>query len=531
MHPAQRASVDVTNGWIEAFEPDYLVEATPGLAAGTGYDSEFVVPLSHVQEPEAATAGYGVSAGDVYATAYEQVFRFAQRHPDDAVLCEPARRQDALWTAAVVGTLRDSGPFRPLRDMYRQAFDPDIVSLDGDTFARVFLTLRQPITPLGATMWAIDADPRIDWRSLYLLFDPRSVLDIAHLWSLRAYGLRFYPVPLPHLAVFATAVRAAVADGFMAGVRLQHPIVISPAPSVQHRQLEELQAALADPDSDNEMLDPVTGNIIEIWDPAALRERRLTRVRASTEQSSVEVTSRYRNVTFESPEPELRRISSGYDRRRWAVVVRLRDERLHGDLAEVFPPDLRNVGELLQRTDQRQLVSGTSEGLVVRRDAYGTRQWWVAPTGTEMFIHWLNTLGITAHLSAAGRTATEFVGALGGPLVAIQVGDPELVKLIGGAAEDSTASGIIPFANLRAALSRIHENHTLAMEQARAVPDACRLAGAHERQMPHMRTQELVRAWRPRERAAMPALPSLACHADKHATSSAPLGGSGRNGP
>jgi hypothetical protein len=462
---AQRARVDVTNGWIEAFEPDYLVEATPGLAADTGYDSEFVVPLSHVREPEAATAGYGVSAGDAYATAYEQVYRFAQRHPDDALLCEPARRQDALWTAAVVGTLGDSGPFRPLRDMYRQAFDPDIVSLDGDAFVRFFLTLRPPITPLGATMWAIDADPRIDWRSLYLVFDPRSVLDIAHMWSLRAYGLRFYPVPLPHLAVFATAVRAAVADGFMAGVHLQHPMVISPAPSVQHRQLEELQAALADPYSDNEMLDPVTGNIIEIWDPAALRERRLTRVRASTGQSSVEVTSRYRNVTFESPEPALRRISSGYDRRRWAVVVRLRDERLHGDLAEVFPPDLRNVGELLQRTDQRQLVSGTSEGLVVRRDAYGTRQWWVAPTGTEMFIHWLNTLGITARLSAAGRTATEFIGALGGPLVAIQVGDPELVKLIGGAAEDSTASGIIPFANLRATLSRIHENHTPTMEQ------------------------------------------------------------------
>jgi hypothetical protein len=223
------------------------------------------------------------------------------------------------------------------------AFDPDTVSLDGESFARFFLTHRQRITPLGATMWAVDADPRIDWRSLYLVFDPRSVLDIAYLWCLRAYGLRFYPVPLPHLAVFATVVRAAVADGFMAGVRLQHPMVISPAPSVQHGQLEKLRAALVDPDSDNdnEMLDPVTGHIIEIWDPAALRERRLTRVRASTEQSSIEVISRYRNITFESPEPALRRTSSGYDRRQWAVVVRLRNERLHGDLAAVFPPDLR----------------------------------------------------------------------------------------------------------------------------------------------------------------------------------------------
>ncbi|HEV7942813.1 MAG TPA: hypothetical protein VGP17_08450 [Solirubrobacteraceae bacterium] len=213
------------------------------------------------------------------------------------------------------------------------------------------------------------------------------------------------------------------------------------------------------------MLDPVIGHIIEIWDPAALRERRLARVRASSGQTSVEVASRYRNITFESSEPALRQSSSGYDRRRWAVVVRLRDERIHGDLAEVFPPDLRNVSGLLQRTDQRELVSSTSEGLVVRRDAYGTRQWWVAPTGTDMFIHWLDTLGISAHLSAAGRTATEFIAALGGPLVAIRVGDPELVRLIGGAAEDSSTSGIITFANLRATLSRIHKNHALSMEQ------------------------------------------------------------------
>jgi hypothetical protein len=465
-HPWQHASVDVTGGWIEAFEPDYVVEAVSGLAAATGYDSQFVVPLSQVQDPTPhATGGYGVSAGDVYSTAYEQVYRFAQRHPEDAVLCDPARRQDALWTAAMFGTLPEMGPFRPLRDMYQQAFDPNIVSLDGGTFARFFLTHQQPITPLGATMWGVDADPRIDWRSLYLLFDPRSVLDIAHLWSLRAYGLRFYPVPLPHLAVFAMAVRAAVADGFMAGVRLQHPMVISPAPSVQPRQLEELRAALVDPDSDNEMLDPVTGNIIEIWDPSALRERRLTRVRASSAQSSLEVRSRYRNITFDALEPPLRRAHGGYDNRRWAVAVRPRDMRVHSELAEVFPPELRNVSDLLQRTDMRQPVTTTSEGLIVRGDAYGTTQWWILPTGTDMFVHWLDTLGITARVSSAGRTAVEFINALGGPLVAIHVGDPDLVRLIGRAAEDTTGSGIISFAELKATLSKIHKNHRPTMEQ------------------------------------------------------------------
>ncbi|HEV7942812.1 MAG TPA: hypothetical protein VGP17_08445 [Solirubrobacteraceae bacterium] len=185
--PWHSPRADVTGGWIEAFEPDDLVEVVSGLAAGTGYDSKFVVALSQVQNPTAhPAAGYGVSAADIYATAYEQVYRFAQRYPDDAVQCDPGRRQDALWTAAVFGTLPESGPFGHLGDMYRQTFDPKTVRLDGENFAQFFLTRRLRITPIGATMWGVTVDPMIEWRSLYLVFDPRSVLDIAHLWSLRA---------------------------------------------------------------------------------------------------------------------------------------------------------------------------------------------------------------------------------------------------------------------------------------------------------------------------------------------------------
>ncbi len=251
----------------------------------------------------------------------------------------------------------------------------------------------------------------------------------------------------------------------MAGVRLRHPMVVSPAPSVTDRQLEQVRAGLTEPGSGSEMLDPVTGRVIELWDPAALRARRLTRMRATAAQSSVEAPSRYANISFETLQPPLRRASGGYDQRRWAVVVRMRDDRVHSDLAEVFPPDLQSVSDLLQRTDVRQPVTATSEGLVVRREAYGAREWWVAPTGTDMFIHWMSTLGIAARLSPAGRAAGEFIGTLGGPLVAIHVGDPRLVRLIAGAAEDATGARVISFSDLQGTLGRIHNNHKLAMKQ------------------------------------------------------------------
>ncbi len=198
---------DITRGWVEAFEPDYLVELAPGLAAATGYEEQFVVTLAQVLELEPVTAGYGISVADAYESAYEQVYRFTQRHPDHAILCDPARRADALWSAALFGALPDAPPTAALRTIYRQTFDPELIRLDGESFTRFLFTGPQPITPLAAGTWALDLEREIEWRSMYFVFDPRSVLDITHLWSLRAYGLRFYPVPSTHLDRFAWALR------------------------------------------------------------------------------------------------------------------------------------------------------------------------------------------------------------------------------------------------------------------------------------------------------------------------------------
>lgn len=140
-------------------------------------------------------------------------------------------------------------------------------------------------------------------------------------------------------------MKAAVDSGFARGVKLDHPMVISPCPTVQPHQLQEAEIALKDTNAGNAMLDPILVHIIEIWDPAALRERRLERVTASAHKSRVEVRSRYRNVGFELPSPDLHKTSNSYDRRSWAVVVRLIEDRPFGDTAEVFPPDLHDVIE------------------------------------------------------------------------------------------------------------------------------------------------------------------------------------------
>ena len=40
---------NLTNGWLDAFEPDALVEMTPGLASHTGYDAGLVLSTTDIR--------------------------------------------------------------------------------------------------------------------------------------------------------------------------------------------------------------------------------------------------------------------------------------------------------------------------------------------------------------------------------------------------------------------------------------------------------------------------------------------------
>lgn len=148
----------VSPGWVQAFEPDYLVEMTPGLAAGFGYDSRLVIDLAAVEGAEPGLHGYGVDVRDVYATAYDRRYRFTQRHSDRAVLCDPERVGDTLWTAVIFGMLTDGASFEHLRESYRRTFDPDHKRVGADNFTELLITDSPPLTPLTATMWGVEAD-------------------------------------------------------------------------------------------------------------------------------------------------------------------------------------------------------------------------------------------------------------------------------------------------------------------------------------------------------------------------------------
>ncbi len=466
---------DITRAWLDTFEPDYLIECAPGLSDGLGYDSRLVTDIASVEKSEFGEGiGYGVSVADVYRRAYEKEYRFEQRHANTVWLPEPAHERDKAWHAVLFGRFPEAGAQASAKGIFKRSLDAKDISVGPSNFTEAFLRRRRLVTPITATSWDLKPRPAVRQLALFVLFDPSSVADLTHMWNLRALGFRVWPVPLPCAAAFAEALETAALDGPLRHIELRGPAVVSPAPTMTKGAAEQFGRTIQRPATDHPLLQsPTIAATLPLWNPNELRRRRLARVELTWQESETEATSRDGGIRFDTPAPDF--LSDSWERGdsdMWASVVTLRDSRISSDLAEVFPPDLQDVGRLLSAVPGRFPITAGTDGIVVRCNWLDTRQYWGVPTGTDVFLAWLRQHGINGRVSSAGLTLSELLRALGGPLLASQIAYPSLIREIGQAVHGPGDTGVIPYDQLRRLLIQIHKgDHQRAEGHARVLTE------------------------------------------------------------
>ena len=107
-------AIQIVNGFLDFFEPDFIVEADLGLADAFGFDKDRVLQLSSIltREGDRDRNGHGLSVFNLYGDLYRKEFQFARRHEhnivDDASARAPAggRNEVAVRRASLV----DTGP-------------------------------------------------------------------------------------------------------------------------------------------------------------------------------------------------------------------------------------------------------------------------------------------------------------------------------------------------------------------------------------------------------------------------------------
>ena len=130
----------IINGYLDFFEPDFLVEAEEGLADGFGYDSERVLQLTDILEKsgEDRWNKFGLSVHDLYSELYREEFRFELRHQRNMVHVEPKERAFAGFVAANFGSFPTQEDLGYFEHNYKDVFNPEHKLLDAAVLLEVY---------------------------------------------------------------------------------------------------------------------------------------------------------------------------------------------------------------------------------------------------------------------------------------------------------------------------------------------------------------------------------------------------------
>jgi len=72
----------IINGYLDLFEPDFLVEAEEGLSEGLGFDKKRVLQLDQLltRADDRDRRGFGLNVLDLYRDSYQKEFQFTRRY-------------------------------------------------------------------------------------------------------------------------------------------------------------------------------------------------------------------------------------------------------------------------------------------------------------------------------------------------------------------------------------------------------------------------------------------------------------------
>ena len=405
----------IINGYLNFFEPDFLVEAEEGLADGFGYDSERVLQLTDILEKseEERWSKFGLSVYDLYSELYQQEFRFELRHQPNTVHVEPKEGTFAGFVAANFGSFPTQDGIEYFEHNYKSIFNPEHKTLDAAVLSELYQSGYGSAVGIGRAKLRIDYHDRGGLK-LFIL-DAKKSRDLVDFWNLRAVQEHVLPVPIQWIEELSPFCKKLILNNYHS----------------RHGNLDKVRHGLTPmfsrsiPETDQEkiyrnylFLDKRGADVFptwypSIWDKPSDKVFRTTRptLTADKKSTDMQISGDNPEVRFDPLFPEF---ASEYGNRfRVANVVGLKDWSQTGQVTTVFPCNYKNptfpkfifrMGPLLP----------TTEGLVIFPEYREASEQWNLIDGTTAFNQWLNDKNVSATLSDAGSTTQQIIETLGG---------------------------------------------------------------------------------------------------------------------
>jgi hypothetical protein len=405
----------IINGYLDFFEPDFIVEAEKGLADGLGFDSKRVLKLTDLleREGERDRDKYGFSVYDLYEDLYRREFQFERRHNHNIVHLKAKDPSFQNFVACIFGDFPSQRQLKYFELAFKDAFDPVSIDLDADVLSKLYKSGYTSALRIGYEKLKVDYHNHKD-PTLFIInaHEPKDLIDF---WNLRAIHRNVLAIPMQWLKELSPFCKKFILDNYRPLPGNPYGVMIQPTSmfsrSIPEGDIEEIYNSYLRVDKDG-------ANVLQTWYPPIWREPPEIVVR--TMRPTLEASSKGIDIPIDENKPEIRfdplfpEFSSEHGNQyRWANVARLSGWTLQDRIATIFPCNYRNPSYPKFRLGREYLLP-TTEGLVFFPKYRNLFERWELTDGTTALNTWFNENKITAIPSDAGRTTQQIIQTLGG---------------------------------------------------------------------------------------------------------------------
>ena len=415
-------------GFVEAFQPDFVIETKAGQKDSHGIDFPPTRTLSiHdlLSRDDQGRCNVGVDLRSVCSDLYDDTFRFVQRHPPIVIVPSCTDKRYSLLFAATYGSLPEKGELSDIAEVYLKALEGERKSFKPSDYPKLYD--QKYLHPLRVTThrletfrnsWALDA---------HLFFmDETSPLDLIEFWNYRALGWNITPLPArlaPDLVDFCEKFVADIHKPLPPPSNAWHRTTFLCAQSQSMDKLQAFLKSLKLPPSDSLSINPHVPRIWEEWGRSAdhAKPQTVTHTSKTTDARVIGNGLHLDVLPHEFSQADL------YCSRNLAAANVI--ESISGGTPVI--PWNRSVAAKLTYNFGEERTWISREGIVAFAGDYTRTSYLRLPNPINIFSALAEASGYELSMSPAGRTCEQIIAAVGGlGAVSVVTRSPELLRFM-----------------------------------------------------------------------------------------------------
>lgn len=431
----------IVKGYIEAFDPDILVQCVPHLP---GYIKKLGLDIIQPHEIWETGTGLnkevfpkvGIGIFELLNYIYGEHFRYQEKNPPRIIIPKLPKRNSLFWSSVIGVFPKFITPI--INTGYKKALEIRTPKLD---IANLQSTLKGEVMfPRRITQYDLNFYKRSGFRNEECIFfmDATKNLDIIDYWNLRALGRLVIPMPIQ--LKDEQSLRNIVISIVKASRRplRNNPKIYNDASFICSRnsKMEAMQKYARSLDIKKDPKDLVDEPFYSLqhWYPRIWNDWARSKDGAEAddiyhEEKDIDLGDVENSAHIRFIHPKFIDTYFGVDRARFANELTFRLYGTSRIFAQVFP---KGGGEYSKR-----LIGGIAahrnewrvgrNGLVKLVRQHERTEKWNIPVAQDVFTAWMKDLGYKIKISTPGLLAKQIYTQLGGSIKSLS--NEQLLKL------------------------------------------------------------------------------------------------------